>query len=70
MLFMNARALSPPDRAGCLEVGLAPSAVVIDAGMAKPTAITDLKDDIRVYVFDRTAGQPVPGCSITGADLT
>jgi lipid-binding SYLF domain-containing protein len=51
MLFMNAKALEQLDNANGFEVGVGPSVVLVDEGMAKTTTTTTLKDDIYAFVF-------------------
>ena len=51
MLFMNAKALEQLDNANGFEVGVGPSVVMVDEGMAKTTTTTTLKDDIYAFVF-------------------
>jgi len=51
MFFMNAKALAELDNAKGFEVGVGPSLVVVDEGMAKTTTTNTLKDDIYAFVF-------------------
>lgn len=51
MFFMNAKALAELDNAKGFEVGVGPSIVVVDEGMAKTTTTNTLKDDIYAFVF-------------------
>jgi lipid-binding SYLF domain-containing protein len=51
MIFMNAKALQQLDNAKGFEVGVGPSVVLVDEGMAKTTTTTTLKDDIYAFVF-------------------
>jgi lipid-binding SYLF domain-containing protein len=51
MLFMNAKALQQLDNAKGFEVGVGPSVVLVDEGLAKTTTTTTLKDDIYAFVF-------------------
>jgi lipid-binding SYLF domain-containing protein len=51
MFFMNDAALAQLDSAKGFEVGVGPSLVVVDEGMAKTTTTTTLKDDIYAFVF-------------------
>jgi lipid-binding SYLF domain-containing protein len=51
MFFMNANALAQLDEAQGFEVGVGPSVVLVDEGMAKTTTTTTLKDDIYALVF-------------------
>jgi lipid-binding SYLF domain-containing protein len=51
MFFMNAKALEDFVNASGFEVGVGPSVVVVDEGMAKTTTTTTLKGDIYAFVF-------------------
>ena len=51
MFFMNETAVSELDKANGFEVGVGPSVVLVDEGMAKTTTTTTLKDDIYAFVF-------------------
>ena len=51
MFFMSATALAELDNAKGFEVGVGPSIVVVDEGMAKTTTTNTLKDDIYAFVF-------------------
>jgi lipid-binding SYLF domain-containing protein len=51
MFFMNAKALAELDSAKGFEVGVGPSLVMVDEGMAKTTTTNTLKDDIYAFVF-------------------
>jgi lipid-binding SYLF domain-containing protein len=51
MFFMNAKALEALDSAKGFEVGVGPSVVVVDEGMAKSRTTTTLKDDVYGFVF-------------------
>jgi lipid-binding SYLF domain-containing protein len=51
MFFMNAKALAQLDNAKGFEVGVGPSVVVVDEGIAKTTTTSTLKDDIYAFVF-------------------
>ena len=68
MLFMNAKALEQLDNAKGFEVGVGPSVVLVDEGMAKTTTTTTLKDDIYAIVFGQKglmAGLGIQGNKIT-----
>ena len=68
MLFMNAKALQQLDNASGFEVGVGPSVVLVDEGMAKTTTTTTLKDDIYAFVFGQKglmAGLGIQGNKIT-----
>jgi lipid-binding SYLF domain-containing protein len=51
MFFMNEKALAQLDNAKGFEVGVGPSVVLVDEGMAKTTTTTTLKDDVYAFVF-------------------
>lgn len=51
MFFMNEKALAQLDSANGFEVGVGPSLVMVDEGMAKTTTTSTLKDDIYAFVF-------------------
>jgi lipid-binding SYLF domain-containing protein len=51
MFFMNPKALDGLDNAQGFEVGVGPSIVMIDEGMAKTTTTNTLKDDVYALVF-------------------
>ena len=53
MFFMNDNALAQLDRAGGFEIGVGPSIVVVDEGMARNLTTTTAKDDIYAFVFSQ-----------------
>ncbi len=68
MFFMNEKALAQLDNANGFEVGVGPSVVMVDEGMAKTTTTTTLKDDIYAFVFGQKglmAGLGIQGNKIT-----
>jgi len=68
MFFMNAKALNDFVNASGFEVGVGPSVVVVDEGMAKTTTTSTLKDDIYAFVFGQKglmAGLGIQGNKIT-----
>jgi lipid-binding SYLF domain-containing protein len=68
MFFMNAKALDEFVNASGFEVGVGPSVVLVDEGMAKTTTTNTLKDDIYAFVFGQKglmAGLGVQGNKIT-----
>ena len=68
MLFMNAKALEQLDNAKGFEVGVGPSVVLVDEGMAKTATTSTLKDDIYAFVFGQKglmAGLGIQGNKIT-----
>jgi lipid-binding SYLF domain-containing protein len=68
MFFMNAKALEQLNKANGFEVGIGPSLVVVDEGMAKTATTTTMKDDIYAFVFGQKglmAGLGIQGNKIT-----
>jgi lipid-binding SYLF domain-containing protein len=68
MFFMNANALGQLDKAEGFEVGIGPTVVVVDAGMAKTLTTTTMKDDIYAFIFGQKglmAGLGIQGNKIT-----
>jgi lipid-binding SYLF domain-containing protein len=68
LFFMNDKALEQIDKADGFEVGVGPSVVVMDAGMAKTTTTTTMKDDIYAFIFGQKglmAGLGIQGNKIT-----
>jgi lipid-binding SYLF domain-containing protein len=51
MFFMNEKAVAQLNAAKGFEVGVGPSVVMVDEGMAKTTTTTTMKDDIYAFVF-------------------
>jgi lipid-binding SYLF domain-containing protein len=72
MFFMNEKALQQLDVADGFEVGVGPSVVVVDEGMAKQTTTTTAKHDIYAFVFGQKglmAGIGIQGNKIAKTDL-
>ena len=68
MFFMNETALAQLDNAKGFEVGVGPSIVMVDEGMARTTTTTTLKDDVYAFVFGQKglmAGLGIQGNKIT-----
>ena len=68
MFIMNEKALAELDNAKGFEVGVGPSIVMVDEGMAKTTTTNTLKDDIYAFVFGQKglmAGLGIQGNKIT-----
>jgi lipid-binding SYLF domain-containing protein len=68
MFFMNDKALQQLDKADGFEVGVGPSIVVMDEGMAKTSTTTTMKEDIYAFVFGQKglmAGIGIQGNKIT-----
>lgn len=72
MFFMNDAALASLDNAKGFEVGVGPSIVVLDEGMAKKATSTTLRDDVYAFVFGQRglmAGLGLQGSKITRINL-
>jgi lipid-binding SYLF domain-containing protein len=68
LFFMNAKALGQLDKAEGFEVGIGPTVVVLDEGMAKSLTTTTMKDDIYAFIFGQKglmAGLGIQGNKIT-----
>jgi len=68
MFFMNDNALSQLDKADGFEIGVGPSVVVVDEGMARNMTTTTMKDDVYAFVFGQKglmAGIGLQGNKIT-----
>lgn len=68
MFFMDEKALAQINKAEGFEVGVGPSVVVVDEGMAKQVSSTTVKDDIYAFIFGQKglmAGLGIQGNKIT-----
>jgi lipid-binding SYLF domain-containing protein len=68
MIFMNPKALEQLDNKNGFEVGVGPSVVLVDEGMAKTTTTRTVKDDVYAFVFGQKglmAGLGVQGNKIS-----
>jgi lipid-binding SYLF domain-containing protein len=68
MFFMNAKALQELDKADGFEVGVGPSVVVMDEGMAKSSTTTTMKEDVYAFIFSQKglmAGLGIQGNKIS-----
>jgi lipid-binding SYLF domain-containing protein len=68
LFFMNDNALAQLGKNEGFEVGVGPSVVVMDEGMAKTATTTTMKDDIYAFIFGQKglmAGLGVQGNKIT-----
>jgi lipid-binding SYLF domain-containing protein len=68
LFLMNDGAVSSLDAAKGFEVGVGPSVVLMDEGMAKSTTTTTMKDDIYAFIFGQQglmAGLGVQGNKIS-----
>jgi len=71
MFFMNEKAVGQLDKAQGFEVGIGPSVVVMDEGMARSTTTTTMKDDIYAFIFSQKglmAGIGLQGNKISRID--
>jgi hypothetical protein len=72
MFFMNDKALQELDKANGFEVGVGPSVVVMEEGMAKSSTTTTMKDDIYAFIFGQkglmAAAPRRPGSTIDGLE--
>jgi lipid-binding SYLF domain-containing protein len=53
MFFMNDRAVAELDKMEGFKVGVGPSIVVMDEGMAKSITTTTIKDEIYAFIFSQ-----------------
>ncbi|WAR43188.1 lipid-binding SYLF domain-containing protein [Methylomonas rapida] len=68
MFFMNDAAMAALDSTSGFEVGMGPSVVVVDEGIAKRMTSTTLRDDVYAFVFGQRglmAGLGLQGSKIT-----
>jgi lipid-binding SYLF domain-containing protein len=68
MFFMNAKAIEQLNKANGFEVGVGPTVVLVDEGMAKNATTTTMKEDIYAFVFGQKglmAGLGIQGNKIS-----
>ncbi len=68
LFFMNAGALKYLDDSAGFEIGMGPSVVVVDEGMAKKFSSTTLTQDVYAFIFNQKglmAGLGLEGSKIT-----
>jgi lipid-binding SYLF domain-containing protein len=68
---MNDRALDYLDKSDGWELGLGPTIVFVDEGVAKNLSTTTLNDDVYAFVFDQSglmAGLAIEGSKISEID--
>lgn len=68
MFFMTQNALDYLDRSDGFEIGVGPSVVVVDAGVARSLTTTTAKDDVYAFIFGQRglmAGLGLQGSKIT-----
>jgi len=68
LLFMSDSALAYLDNSEGWEVGVGPSVVVVDEGMAASMTTTTLKDEVYAFIFDQ--GGLMLGLGIQGSKIT
>ena len=68
MFFMTNAALDYLDKSGGWELGVGPSIVVIDAGVARNLTTTTIQSDIYAFVFDQKG--LMGGIGIQGSKIT
>jgi lipid-binding SYLF domain-containing protein len=68
LFFMNHEALAYLDKSSGWEIGVGPSIVVVDEGVAKTMTTTTAQDDVYAFIFDQKglmAGLGLQGSKIT-----
>jgi len=68
LVFMNPQALAYLRKSNGWEVGVGPSIVIVDQGVAKTMSTTTLQSDIYAFIFDQKglmAGLGIQGSKIT-----
>ena len=68
LFFMNETALSYLDLSSGFEIGVGPSVVVVDQGMAKKFSSTTITQDVYGFIFNQSglmAGLGIEGTKIT-----
>lgn len=68
LILMNDVAMAHLHNSGGWEIGVGPSIVIVDEGMAKTLTTTTLRDDVYAFVFNQTglmAGVGLQGSKIT-----
>jgi len=68
MFFMKSSALDYLDSSAGLEVGVGPSIVVVDAGLAKNLTTTTAKEDVYAFITDQKG--LMGGLGIQGSKIT
>ena len=71
LFFMNDKALAYLDKSKGFEIGVGPSVVVVDAGLARTLTSTTLTHDVYAFIFDQKglmAGIGIQGSKITKLD--
>jgi lipid-binding SYLF domain-containing protein len=68
LFFMNDGALARLNDVGGFQIGVGPSVVVVDEGMARTLTTTTLQHDVYAFVFDQTG--LMAGAGLQGAKIT
>lgn len=68
MFFMNEAAVQSLDATNGFEIGVGPSVVLVDEGMAKQQTTTTMKDDIYAFIFSQKG--LMAGLGLQGNKLT
>jgi hypothetical protein len=71
LFFMNDKALAYLDKSEGFEIGVGPSIVVVDAGLARTLTSTTITQDVYAFIFDQKglmAGIGLQGSKITKLD--
>ena len=68
LFFMTPSALDYLDRSEGFELGVGPTIVVVDAGVAKSLSTTTLKDDVYAFIYDQRG--LMAGLSLEGSKIT
>ena len=68
MFFMTDAALGYLDKSGGWELGVGPSIVIVDAGIARSLTTTTIQNDIYAFIFDQKG--LMGGIGIQGSKIT
>jgi lipid-binding SYLF domain-containing protein len=68
MFFMTNPALGYLDASGGWEIGVGPSIVVVDAGIARSLTASTIQSDVYAFIFDQKG--PMAGVGIQGSKIT
>lgn len=71
LFFMNEDSLSYLEKSSGWEIGVGPTIVVVDMGVAKTLTTSTLRDDVYAFIFDQRglmAGLGIQGSKITKID--
>jgi lipid-binding SYLF domain-containing protein len=71
LFFMNDKALAYLDKSAGFEIGVGPSVVLVDKGLARSLTSTTITQDVYAFIFDQKglmAGIGIQGSKITNLD--